>query len=259
MRIQIASSQLGLLRISCRSLCVSLLLSLSLLFVLPSFLSVHAQDGVIVHTVVYGDTLSSIARRYNVTVVDLMVYNNIRNANLIRPNQRILVPTRRVQPPPTRTPMPTVQPSRVSATQSPATPTRTQPVSPSPADTDIVSPPPGFTAVGEPFYTVRRGDTLGSIARMYGVSVAQVMERNHLKSTVITVGQRLIIPLPGSPASTSATPTPTSIPTPIMVEPGEEENSILPSDPVEEAPTPTSTPETSSMPSVLATPESVAQ
>ncbi|MBI1298075.1 LysM peptidoglycan-binding domain-containing protein [bacterium] len=46
-------------------------------------------------------------------------------------------------------------------------------------------------------YSVRRGDSLYGISATYGVSVRTIIARNNLPSTLIYVGQRLIIPLPG--------------------------------------------------------------
>ena len=45
----------------------------------------------VVYTVVRGDTLTKIARRYGVTVNQLVVWNNIENANLIFPCQKIVI------------------------------------------------------------------------------------------------------------------------------------------------------------------------
>ena len=45
-------------------------------------------------------------------------------------------------------------------------------------------------------YVVRRGDTLGKIARQYGTSVTTLMRSNDLRSTTIRVGQRLVVPVP---------------------------------------------------------------
>lgn len=41
------------------------------------------------------------------------------------------------------------------------------------------------------YHTVRRGDTLGAIARRYGVSVRQIQRLNGLSGTRIRAGQRL--------------------------------------------------------------------
>ncbi len=46
-------------------------------------------------------------------------------------------------------------------------------------------------------YDVRRGDTLGRIARRYGVSVSALQSSNHLRGTLIRAGQTLLVPLSG--------------------------------------------------------------
>lgn len=42
-------------------------------------------------------------------------------------------------------------------------------------------------------YKVKSGDVLGKIARKYGVTVSQIKNWNHLRSTTIRVGQKLVI------------------------------------------------------------------
>ena len=54
-------------------------------------------------------------------------------------------------------------------------------------------------------YKVKRGDTLGEIARYYGVTVRDLMVANHLSSSQIYVGQRLYIPAGGSPTQAGCT------------------------------------------------------
>lgn len=49
------------------------------------------------------------------------------------------------------------------------------------------------TNTDEVSYIVRRGDTLYSIAREYGVSVDEIKRLNSLSSNTLTIGQRLII------------------------------------------------------------------
>lgn len=46
---------------------------------------------------------------------------------------------------------------------------------------------------GTNYYKVKKGDTLGAIAKRYGVSVKQIQKWNNLKSTTIQVGQKLKI------------------------------------------------------------------
>ena len=58
-------------------------------------------------------------------------------------------------------------------------------------------------------YRVRRGDSLGSIARRYHVTTAQIKEWNGLRSNTIHPGQKLVI-LTGAKASVSAAKSGTS-------------------------------------------------
>ncbi len=50
-------------------------------------------------------------------------------------------------------------------------------------------------------YVVRRGDTLGKIARQYGVTVATLMRTNNLRSTTIGIGQQIVVPVPSYDSS----------------------------------------------------------
>ena len=44
-------------------------------------------------------------------------------------------------------------------------------------------------------YIVEKGATLGAIARVYGVSVADIKRANKLKSDFLRIGQKLLIPI----------------------------------------------------------------
>lgn len=44
-------------------------------------------------------------------------------------------------------------------------------------------------------YVVRRGDTIWSIARMFGVSAQNIMFANNMTVPIVFPGQRLIIPM----------------------------------------------------------------
>ncbi len=54
---------------------------------------------------------------------------------------------------------------------------------------------PNSMKVAVSAHSVRRGETLGQIARRYGVSVSSLMRKNGLRSTVIHVGQSLVVPV----------------------------------------------------------------
>lgn len=71
----------------------------------------------------------------------------------------------------------------------------------------------GRSSGGTGVYVVQPGDTLFSIARRHGTSVAALQAANGLRSTLIYVGQRLVIPGNWSPASSKgneAQPAPSS-------------------------------------------------
>ena len=95
------------------------------------------------HTVAKGDTLSSLSRKYGITVAQLQQWNNLKGTT-IKVGQKLIV----------------------SETAAPAQATT---------------------------HTVAKGDTLYSVSRKYGVTVAQLQQWNNLKGTAIKVGQRLIV------------------------------------------------------------------
>jgi LysM domain-containing protein len=69
----------------------------------------------------------------------------------------------------------------------------------SPTATPTPTPVPSPTASPTPVpvvYTVKKGDTLKSIAAEYGTTVQAIKNANKLKSSTIRVGQKLIIPPP---------------------------------------------------------------
>ncbi len=65
----------------------------------------------------------------------------------------------------------------------------------------LTLPPAGETAAAGPtptIYTAKAGDTLGSIAQTYDVTVDEIMEANGLSDpNLLTVGQTLVIPVAG--------------------------------------------------------------
>jgi hypothetical protein len=98
-------------------------------------------------------------------------------------------------PPPLRdvTPMHEAEATDELAGLEPAPP-ETRPATPPAAPPPAARPAPAQPApsASAPFYhQVRRGDTLGAIARQHGVTVQQIQRLNNLRGTNIRAGQRL--------------------------------------------------------------------
>ena len=113
------------------------------------------------HSVVAGETLSSISRRYKVGVDRLVAENHITNPNALRLGQEIFIPGHKGPP---------AVPKAISVTE--------------PEKRD-----PGKT------HTVRAGDTLSSISRHFGVTSTSIAIVNRLLDpNAIRIGQKLEIP-----------------------------------------------------------------
>ena len=78
-----------------------------------------------------------------------------------------------------------------------STPTASLLPSETPIPTERLTSTPSATAIPtQVLYTVQNGDTLGGIALRFGVTVESIQTANNLDSTLIYVGQVLIIPNP---------------------------------------------------------------
>lgn len=104
-----------------------------------------------VYNVKAGDSLYSIAQKYNTTVNELIDYNSLSTTNL-KINQQILIPKKE-------------------------------------------------EVLEENVYVVQSGDTLYSIAQQYGVTINDIMELNNLTTSVLNIGQQLKIPSYETPDS----------------------------------------------------------
>ena len=52
----------------------------------------------------------------------------------------------------------------------------------------------GTSSIGKTYYTVQKGDTLYSIARKFNTTVSALNEANNLSTSILSIGQKLIIP-----------------------------------------------------------------
>lgn len=123
-----------------------------------------ATEGPCVHTVQPGEYIYAIARKYNVKPEDLLAANPnyAGNPDRMQPGDVLNIPN--------------CGPQGGTPTQLAA---------------ETGTAPDGSTGR---VYTVAPGDTLGAIARKFGVTVQQIKQANNLNSDFLSVGQTLIIP-----------------------------------------------------------------
>jgi murein DD-endopeptidase MepM/ murein hydrolase activator NlpD len=139
-------------------------------------------------TVAPGETLETIARRYDVPVAALMEANNITRPGGVHPGQHLVIPRRRG--PATALAAP---PTRVASSAA---------AMPSPAP---VGPPRNALAAGASVHVVAPGETLHSIARHYGKPVLVLAKANNIApDSMVRVGERITIPGGASTAVAAA-------------------------------------------------------
>lgn len=129
-----------------------------------------------------GDTLSSLSRRYGVSIDTIQTANNLPDARL-REGQTLIMPGANVAA--ARSPAPAPSVAAASPTSSP-------------------SPASLTPRAGETTYTVQAGDTPNSIAEKLGTSEKAIMVRNDVRADALQIGQTLVIPAAGAAAPTVA-------------------------------------------------------
>jgi len=118
-----------------------------------------------------GETLETISRRHGVPVAAIMQANNISNPTAVHAGQHLVIPRLRSS-----------APRLVAAT--PAMP----PVGPVGAPRTVLAPTTGV-------HVVAPGETLRSIARLYGKPVMVLAKANNIPpDTMVKVGERIVIP-----------------------------------------------------------------
>lgn len=152
------------------------------------------------YTVANGDSLSRIAKRFGVSVNEIMQLNGIKDPNKIRVGQSLKLPSYA---------SPAAAPAEAAAPESAPKPKAKK-----------VSKPAAHAVAGPGEYIVQPGDNLSKIAAKHGTTVKAIRAENQLQSDVIRPGQKLKLPAAGStkPAATqpakSAEPTPAASPAP---------------------------------------------
>jgi membrane-bound lytic murein transglycosylase D len=129
------------------------------------------------YTVKKGETLLSISKKLRVSRSDLAEANYLSTKSKLNTGQQLIIPR-----------APTLLAARTEASP-PAQAADAVLAKARPAELANDDPPARTTTT----HRVTRGETLFSIAKRYGTTVAMIKELNSLRTNVIHVGQRLII------------------------------------------------------------------
>ena len=146
----------------------------------------------IVYTISKGDSLYSIAQKYNTTVNELIKYNNLSSTNL-KIGEQLLIPTTESK----------INTYIVKSGDSLYSIAKKYGVT-----VDELKKANGLTsnnlslnqklvipeAKGEIGYIVKSGDSLYSIAKKYNITVDELKKANGLTTNILTIGQELTIP-----------------------------------------------------------------
>lgn len=168
------------------------------------------QTPDIAYVVQSGDSLSAIARRFSTSVAQLTSLNQLADSHRIRVGQRLLLP----------------QDSAAATGQTSAQIAATATSQASGAGTASTA---GSARPAASAYDVRRGDTLSSIARRFGVSELALLQTNNIDHPDrIYPGQTLRMPGSNAPVAEPvvyvtprepvAVPLPAATPTPAPVQ-----------------------------------------
>jgi membrane-bound lytic murein transglycosylase D len=126
------------------------------------------------YSVKKGETLAGIAKKLSVSRSDLAEANYLSSKSRLQTGQRLIIPR---------------APTLLSARTETSTPQAADDV----AAKASASPVDETPTKSKTTHRVARGETLFSIAKRYGTTVALIKELNSLSGNVIRVGQRLLI------------------------------------------------------------------
>ena len=159
-----------------------------------------------------GDTVISIARHFGLSTASVLALNGLSWSSLVFPNQVLRLT--KADGPIATAPIEGTGVASLSVTPiAPAAPTTSKPAAtaaakPAPPKAKAPAAPPKAAASVSFTYTIAGGDTITSIARKFGVTVAAILSTNGLTaSSIIYAGRKLTIPGVTGPATTSTAGT----------------------------------------------------
>lgn len=149
--------------------------------IMPTEAPTLTPEPPIDYTIQEGDTCSSVAYQFDVSINSIILMNNLGTQCLMAPGNKILIP----RPTPTPTETPTSTPSGAEATDA---------------------------ACAKDIYTVKGTDTLSNVSLNYNVPLDAIKEANGMANDIVWEGMKLIVPLCKRNPTAGPTPTPTTPP-----------------------------------------------
>jgi membrane-bound lytic murein transglycosylase D len=135
---------------------------------------VSAEQSTGAYTVRKGDNLTKLARQHNVSVAQLVAWNEL-DSETVAAGQRLVFEAPAAE---ITQEAPRKQGKGAAKTVAATEPQRAP-----------------LKSVGAPqVHLVQQGDTLFNISRRFGVSVKVLRELNHLTSDEVKLGQKLLVP-----------------------------------------------------------------
>ena len=143
------------------------------------------------YTIVRGDTVSGIAKRFGVSTQSILTANGLASTSIIYAGRTLVIPGTA-----TTTPAPAPAPVLDAEPISSVTPTTPAPTTPAPS-----SPAPTSGT-----YVIKSGDTISKIAGTFGLTIQAVLDANGLtRTSIIYAGRTLVIPGAGGAVTAPAT------------------------------------------------------
>ena len=151
-----------------------------------------------VYTVILGDTLYSIARKFNTTVDELISLNNLDNT-ILMVGQELKIPQKEEQ---NDYDLYTVlENDSLYTIANKFNISVTDLIDFNGLPTTILTPgaviriPKGLIVNKENVYVVKPGDTLYKISNLYNVNINDLITANNLTSNILSIGQEIVIPV----------------------------------------------------------------
>lgn len=152
------------------------------------------------YTVVSGDSLGAIAKAHGIPTATLQKANGMTNPNSLRVGQKLTIPagasgSKKITSKPADTkaavkPKSPAPDAGTGVAYEPKPPTSLAPVTPPPPAQPSVAPNRGVVA-----YRMEKGDTIDSVAQMFGTSGSEVRRLNKMSATApINEGDEILVP-----------------------------------------------------------------